>query len=207
MENNNAEKNNESIGSLLIKLIFGAISIALVIYMIVEVNKIFNPPNPNKFQQNETDDYNYYYTLDDTILLGDLEMTISDIGLKWWGSTLLLDEYSPTPGCGFVTVDVTLFNPTNDSVDIPCLYCRYTDSLYCDYKVELVIDDEITYSSGRAYGNKKFINYYSTFIAKQGHSGIYAFEVPENVYEQGKKFELKIRYHKKNLTILLRNDK
>lgn len=207
MENNNFEKNKDSIGALIIKIILSAISIAILIYVSVEINKILKPSssnNSNKNQQNEIK----YYKVNDTIPLGDLEMTISENrSLCWLEMGLLLNQYSPAEGCGFVSVDVSIYNPTNNSVDIPCVYCHYTDSLYCDYKVELVIDDEIVYTSGRAYGNKGFIGYYGTYIAKQEHSGIYAFEVPVNVYNQGKKFELKISYHKKIATILLREDK
>lgn len=149
-------------------IVIGVVGVAAIIFSLFRLN-VFG----NKAKKYEN------YSIGETFTFDELEITVTDFEIE---NYYLLHTYEPKDGCKWAIVHVSMYNPTDSTKSPGGLYdLKYADFLYANEKTKYTGS---AYSG--SYYSGEFLLFQSSIRAKDKITGIYAYQVPDEVIDTAK---------------------
>lgn len=119
------------------------------------------------------------YSIGETFTFDESEITVTDFEIE---SYYLLHTFEPDDGCKWAVVHVSMYNPTDSTKSLNGFFDK-------KYMEELIANEKTTYTSSAysgSYYSGEFLRFQSSIRAKDKITGIYAYQVPDEVIDTAK---------------------
>ena len=154
-------------------IVIGVVGVAAIIFALFRLN-VFG----NKAKKYEN------YAIGETFSFDELEITVTDFEIE---SYYLLDTYRPDAGCKWAVVHLSMYNPTDSTKSLGDFFNK-------KYMNVLIANEKTEYNGSAGYSDK-FILSQEDIRAKDKITGIYAYQVPDEVVDTAK-LEFRFTFNK-----------
>lgn len=182
-EEKEKEERKKKIGNVVVGIITGIMAIAVFIITLFEFNIIGSTNSScNKAKKYEN------YSIGETFTFDELEITVTDFEIE---SYYLLHTFEPDDGCKWAIVHLSMYNPTDSTKNLGDFFNK-------KYMEELIANEKTEYTSSAysgSYYSGEFLLFQSSIRAKDKITGIYAYQVPDEVVDTAK-LEFRFTFNK-----------